>query len=948
MNTNGTVKLVKRNGGTSTVIEDLGAVNSALSADDKVVMIYDRIAGTVGGYFLNSTGASNSFTTASIGFVPALSMVKYEFCERGVSANFPRMTETMLEGTAIIPELPDEFPVNMGFKSLLSEVDADNHYFDTLENAGRYAIHHSSCSMTELIKDAYSNEVIALAMNPASVDGENRSITVSASATGEVWPGYWLQMAGSLITDDLGTGDTHIHVADANLFAVDNWVMIYQLDSSSGNPAWFSLPDGVSSGQDTGDYATTFLPMFEYARVTSVNYAYNTVFVSRGQTGTSPNSYTGYQAAVAAMIPGWSDDDGVPTQFKANYSLTSPRHPGTGENAAEFWSRGAAAALNAGINDGNEADVQHCLVPGQADVNCDLVADGGYGDGVNLYCLGYQEYTKRFRAGVGPAKIIQFDCIKALNGYRGWKYVNGVQMETFMGSTHFSEAFDTLSQWVDNAEASPAFSYGYCREPTETYGDVAGADYLFRKHFAVGLMLGMPHPYGNSRGFGLFDWDEQRGGNLDDYTWLGHALGPFQRDLSALGTTDLIAGDSWQVVTDTGFSATSSGSLSDAGGLEINVTDVPPGERVYSGVRLEYAESQIQLQTYAPYTLVFEAKATDEVVYQGTTYGGMPGYIRIEEHGTIVDMGVLAGSEWRTYQLGYTTGANAMFRADIGFGEGKCSFWIKNIKLFEGSPDRLWRDFENGRVYLNESSEPWVVDLGANQYWRLKGDIRPDINDGSIVTGSITVTNQDAVFLLKHMPRFIDGFDYTVGQPLETESDDWNSVRGGSWIVVNDQTNEFDEVDLAVQPPTGTTLAAVDAGEFRLLPGQTLTLSVDYSFVGSGLYHGLAFNIADGWNFYAVVVHGDQKLFSLIKVESGVSTTLAQTSLESSQGSGVIVLKYDSESGAMQAALDIEGVLYNLSATNSALSVNPVGVYAAGAQAYRVKKFDAVAKAVDP
>jgi hypothetical protein len=198
------------------------------------------------------------------------------------------------------------------------------------------------------------------------------------------------------------------------------------------------------------------------------------------------------------------------------------------------------------------------------------------------------------------------------------------------------------------------------------------------------------------------------------------------------------------------------------------------------------------------------------------------------------------------------------------------------------------------------------------------------------------------------MPRFIDGFDYTVGQPLETESDDWNSVRGGSWIVVNDQTNEFDEVDLAVQPPTGTTLAAVDAGEFRLLPGQTLTLSVDYSFVGSGLYHGLAFNIADGWNFYAVVVHGDQKLFSLIKVESGVSTTLAQTSLESSQGSGVIVLKYDSESGAMQAALDIEGVLYNLSATNSALSVNPVGVYAAGAQADRVKKFDAVAKAVDP
>jgi hypothetical protein len=76
-------------------------VNTALSADDKVVMTYDRIAGTVGGYFLNSTGTSNAFTTASIGFAPDLSLVKYEFYERGANSNFPRLQSTALTGTPL-------------------------------------------------------------------------------------------------------------------------------------------------------------------------------------------------------------------------------------------------------------------------------------------------------------------------------------------------------------------------------------------------------------------------------------------------------------------------------------------------------------------------------------------------------------------------------------------------------------------------------------------------------------------------------------------------------------------------------------------------------------------------------------------------------------------------------------------------------------------------------
>jgi hypothetical protein len=39
--------------------------------------------------------------------------------------------------------------------------------------------------------------------------------------------------------------------------------------------------------------------------------------------------------------------------------------------------------------------------------------------------------------------------------------------------------------------------------------------------------------------------------------------------------------------------------------------------------------------------------------------------------------------------------------------------------------------------------------LGPGEYRRLKGTIRPDINDGSAVSGTVTVPSRDAVYLLK-------------------------------------------------------------------------------------------------------------------------------------------------------------------------------------------------------
>jgi autotransporter-associated beta strand protein len=647
--------------------------------------------------------------------------------------------------------LPDVFPINMGFKTLLSTNGAVNHEFDTLANAGRYAVHHGSVSAMDQIKTNFPN-VITIAMNPRAVDSENRSVGIDSGKTGNVWPGFWLYRAGCLLGSAISTTNTQIGVADATRFTTNDYALIYERDAL-GSPKFLTSDVGGTNGT------------YEFVNVTGVDTTNHILTVVRGRTGTTAKSFTAGQTAVAAFIPNWQINGKI-SQIKPNMSLVCPRHPVTGENWAEFAGRGRGAAIRDGLNDGTESDIVYCLAGDEADVDLDLQPDWGFKNGVNVYSLGWQEHVKIVREIAGPDKIIQHDCTRVSAGYRGWRYVNGAQFETFGDGNSFSQMFDLLSQWVEHAEVKPAFSYGYCRAPTTTYGGVLpDNDWMFRKQFAAGLMAGMPHPYGSGENMGLFDWDEQRGGNLDNYTWLGRALESTQRDLIGLSSTNLLAADTWNTVVSSNYAATVSGAVADTNGIEIAVTQIPENQdRDCDGVNLKLNRDFL-LVAGREYTLIFDAKADDTAVYQGKSYPDMPVYIQISEHGTTTEkMGVWATRNWRTYRLSFVCAPNQHFRVEFGVAEAIGRVWLKNIKLHEGCVDRLSRDFENGKVFLNESeTADWVVNLGTNKYWRLKGDIRPDINDGRKVSGSLTVPARDAVYLLKSRPAGgADYYDLTV------------------------------------------------------------------------------------------------------------------------------------------------------------------------------------------
>jgi hypothetical protein len=656
----------------------------------------------------------------------------------GEPASAPVALDPAVRGVLM---LPDVFPINMGFKTLLSKPGAPNHGYDTLENAGRYAIHHGNAAKMDQIKKAFPY-VMTIAMN---VRGSERSSDVRRAATADVWPGFFLYRAGSRLTSAVGTADTQIPVEDASLFSTRDYALLSPLNAE-GRPEFLT---SAATGADAP---------YEIVNVNGVDTDSNTLTVVRGQTGTTAKSFAGGGSAALPFRENWAIDDKI-TLIRPNYSLNAPRHPVTGKNAAEVWGEGRGKDIVNGINDGTEQDIVYCLAGEETDTDLDLEADGGFVDGINVYSLGWQEHAAIVRGIIGPNRILQHDCTWAQSGYRGWKYVNGVQIETFGKGRDFSQNFDLLSQWVQYAEVQPAFSYGYCRAETTTYGGVQpDHDWMFRKQFAAGLMLGMPHPYGSGENFGLFDWDEQRGGELDDYAWLGRALGPYERDFSGLGTKDLLAGGKWKVAIADGFAARHEGKLSDPEGIEIKIERIPPlteGKPGYGGVALEWNSRPLELQRGGEFTLVFEARASDSITFDGKTYEGLPGFVRIRDFdGTIARFNLIVPGEWRTYRMSFAAPekrGNARFKASFQLAEeAQRTFRLRNIRLYTGTAERLKREFENGVVLLNESQvEPWTVDLGPGEYRRLQGTIRPDINDGSAVSGTVTVPSRDAVYLLK-------------------------------------------------------------------------------------------------------------------------------------------------------------------------------------------------------
>ncbi|MDO9106221.1 MAG: hypothetical protein Q7U57_14815 [Methylovulum sp.] len=660
--------------------------------------------------------------------------------------------------TATPLKIPESYPIAMVFKASKNLKPGGSAFKKQLNEQEPYAWIHAPGpgEKSAMTRKQFPNKIITLQKAYGGISEDD--------FTG-IWPGHLLYKAGTLLGKDISPNDNTIFVQDLNrVFKSKKRInkvnkkaslalIIYALDEK-GKPDWSRAEHIIVDAVDN-----------------------QKIVVKRGQWGTKPLSFQAGKAVVAPHMMFWSH------QWQLNLSLDSPRGGIGNLTAAEWFAQLIAKRISDAKADGVEFDVGRWTwgypEANPMDVNNDLIPDYGYINGVNSFGLGGQVLFRELRKIVGPDKIIQADSNDAMSGVRGWHYLNGIQMEAFPYANdydRFSPAFLHLRLWVNNAEALPKVSYPFTKTPTTVFANVrmpdgSKTDFHFRVGFASACLVGMPHPFASAKNtkfdpanagvesedknlqFGVFNWDEYHGGDLNDWHWLGRPQGPAQQELNDLDKTDLLAKASWQWTSEHGFVA----DTTQVGGTySANVKQIPSGilpEKMWAGVHLAPKDGGLKtLAAGREYTLVFEAQGSDSWHYAGQNFDRVPRMTTIS--GAITGkakkpLSILADSEWRTYHISFIADQSHLPTPVFGVAEQIGKTEIRNIKLYAGGAERWSREFEKGLVLLNMTNDPWRVAVRKNYYKRLKGSQAPEINNGQPVENEVIIPARDALFLVK-------------------------------------------------------------------------------------------------------------------------------------------------------------------------------------------------------
>ncbi len=658
--------------------------------------------------------------------------------------------------TATSLHLPETYPTAMTFKASNKLKPGSNEFKNLLAQQMTYGWIHAPgiAGKLDITRKQLPNKIITL---------QDAYGGISESQFTEVWPGHILYKAGTLISKDLAPTDNSLFVQELNRIAPNK-------KRANDINRKFPLTLTIYALNDRGK------PDWSQAEhVTLNNIDNNKLTIQRGQWGTKPLAFKAGKAVIAAHMMFWTQ------QWQLNLSLDSPRDGKNNLTAAEWYAQMIAKRLLESGADGIEFDVTRWTwgypLANPMDINNDLIPDFGYINGINSFGLGGQIFFHELRKIVGLDKIIQADSNDAMYGARGWKYLNGIQMESFPLANdfnRFSPSFTHLRLWVNNAEAIPKVSYPFTKTPTTVFAndylpDGSKTDFRFRVGFAAACLLGMPHPFASvnnvkfdpanavgddkSEIFGLFNWDEYHGGDLNNWQWLGHIQDTLQQDLTGMNNINLLDKAVWQWTISNDFTADHN-QVNQS--FSANVKQIPSNilpEQMWTGVQLAPKDGGLRnLQPGHEYTLEFEAQGGDSWQYGGQNFDRVPRMVTISgaiSGKTEKPLSVLVDSQWRTYRLSFIADSSGQATPVFGVSEQIGTTEIRNIKLFAGGAERWSREFEKGLVLLNMTERPWKVAVKNNAYKRLKGTQAPEINTGELIGNEVTVPARDALFLVK-------------------------------------------------------------------------------------------------------------------------------------------------------------------------------------------------------
>ena len=525
--------------------------------------------------------------------------------------------------------------------------------------------------------------------------------------SGEFFAGHFLYYEGSAVTADVPatSGESTIAVGNAKLYRTgigryrnsSEDVVICVLKANN-QPDWFQC---------------------EQVQLISTDLKAGTLRVKRAAFGTRPLAF---QAGKAYAAPHryegpWGNSSNL--MWDHNYSTHCPRDA-KGRNlidvlvedvARRFLPGGELAAF-----DGLEFDVLHHQLPPPATRGIDSDGDGrpdnGIIGGINTYGAGVVEFCRRLREKMGPGKFILADGM-GVGNQRAFGILNGIESEGFphlrdLEMKDWSGGLNRHFFWAVNAHA-PAFNYinHKFNQPDPATGLPVTPDLPFSTHrtvmaaavftdAAVCYSLGPKHAEGELIGI----WDELIMGEERKLAWLGRPLGPPVR--LAKKSPNLLRGapESKRVVVE---------------GPDLFVT-VTASAAPMTG----YPKEMARMMWVSAAGQKFMAWVNEREFESGFYFRDLkPGPVEIEIS--------VEGSE--PYRISKMTAHAA---ADV-----------------------IYREFEHGLVMANPAPRPHEFDLDklfpSKSWRRLRGTSLQDprTNNGSPVSGKLTLGPKDALFLVR-------------------------------------------------------------------------------------------------------------------------------------------------------------------------------------------------------
>jgi hypothetical protein len=581
----------------------------------------------------------------------------------------------------------------------------------------------------------------------------------ATNGSGQVYAGAWLYLAGTTTTKSISATDLTLGVNDASRIQAGQYVVIY---------------DGPA-----GSFANA-----EHDRVASVDVATNTItLAARGYKSVALPHLAG---AIVAEHDLGSGGNGVavpPENWAYNLSSAAPLDA-SGRQFNAVQAQWLASHLNVNVNGnpvGNfafdgvifDGELGDFLANLSDDVNNDLTPDSGISaTGTNWYGTGLDTFYADVRSLLGPGELL----VGGSGGVRGFASLNGVQGEGYPNNntsfvspptyTLFDQKLADYTYHVHQGLIGPQYNETTNKTPTLVYpvlqngGTKPTSNAPFRLSFGESLLE--DGSYGQDRNGIDAWWDEYSvdvvpgsltfGRAIPDNPgneakvrahegWLGNPLGPRERlyDPTVFAATSTLIADGDFENGITGWTGSNVALSQDTSPADVfagsAVLHISPQVAYSSDVTGAAASSPlISLQAGATYTVAFAAMSpTVRNVYVAL--------------GTIAAQNVLVSNEWQRHVLTYTASKTGSFPLSFLVGQENGDVYVDEVYVFKGDADVFQRDFDNGTIFVNATPASVTIQLSA-VYQRIKGTQDP-INNGAIVSGSITIAAFDSAILIR-------------------------------------------------------------------------------------------------------------------------------------------------------------------------------------------------------